>query len=132
LRHNVASPAQASIPQYQSWGDTPQPKRIKGPVVGPLCPTKCGPGRKHGPLQILETQLHACTVSLFTFLPAVPLDVLELLTFNKITPLTLSFTIIAVSFIFAACLLLYYLHTTKEFSSSCMFPATTTLQLTCT
>ena len=29
--------AQTSIPHYQSWGVTPQPKRIKGPVVGTPC-----------------------------------------------------------------------------------------------
>ena len=68
LRRNGASSAQASIPQYQSWGDTPLPKRIKGPKAGTLCPTKCGPGRKHGPLRILATQLRASPSSLFTFL----------------------------------------------------------------
>lgn len=61
------------LPRPQShsislWGDTPLPKRIKGPKAGSLCPTKCGPGRKHGPLRILATQLRASPSSLFTFL----------------------------------------------------------------
>ena len=114
LRRNGASSAQASIPQYQSWGDTPQPKRIKGPKAGPLCPTKCGPGRKHGPLRILATQLRASPSSLFTFISSCASRYVWSCSFSAKLPLH-------IIFYYNFC----YLLTTKKYSSLCVFPATT-------